>query len=38
MTKGIWEQWNPLTGEGYGVKDIGMSTCVVDVLYKLKSI
>lgn len=28
--------WNPLTGEGYGVKDLGMSTSVLDVMYKLK--
>ncbi len=38
MTKGIYEMWNPLTGQGYGVKDLGMSTSVLDVLYKLKEI
>lgn len=33
--KGIWEMWNPLTGQGYGVKELGMSTSVLDVIYKL---
>lgn len=36
MAKGIWEMWNPLTGEGYGVRDLGMSTSVIDVMFKLK--
>ncbi len=38
MNKGIWEMWNPLTGEGYGVKELGMSTSVIDVMFKLKQI
>ncbi len=38
LTKDLWEMWNPLTGEGYGVKDLGMSTSVVDIIYKLKQI
>jgi hypothetical protein len=37
MSKGIYEMWNPLSGEGYGVKDIGMSTSVIDVMFKLKA-
>jgi hypothetical protein len=36
MNKGIWEMWNPETGVGYGVENIGMSTCVIDVIYKMK--
>jgi len=32
----VWEMWNPETGEGYGVQYLGMSTCVIDVMYKLK--
>ena len=36
LKKGIWEMWNPETGEGYGVKGLGMSNSVVDVLYRLK--
>lgn len=38
MKNGIWEMWNPLDGSGYGVKDLGMSTSVIDVLYRLKEI
>ena len=36
MQNGIWEMWNPLEGNGYGVKELGMSTSVIDVLYRLK--
>lgn len=36
LKNGIWEMWNPETGVGYGVKELGMSTSVVDVLFKLK--
>ena len=32
----IWEMWNPETGEGYGVKKLGMSTSVIDVMYRLR--
>lgn len=28
--------WNPETGKGYGVKELGMSTSVLDVLFRLK--
>jgi hypothetical protein len=31
MKNGIWEYYNPLTGEGLGQK-LGMSTIIVDVL------
>ena len=30
--------WNPETGEGYGVKEIGMSTSVIDIMYRLKEL
>ena len=36
LKEGIWEMWNPETGKGYGVKELGMSTSVIDVMYKLK--
>jgi hypothetical protein len=36
LKNGIWEMWNPETGEGYGVKELGMSTSVIDVLFRLK--
>ena len=32
----IWEMWNPETGKGYGVKGLGMSTSVIDVMHRLK--
>jgi hypothetical protein len=35
MSKGIYEMWNPLTGEGYGVKDLGMSTKTI-IIYSLE--
>ena len=38
LTKGIWEMWNPETVEGYGVKELGMSTSVVDIMYKLREL
>jgi hypothetical protein len=30
--------WNPETGEGYGVKELGMSTSVIDILFRLKEL
>jgi hypothetical protein len=38
MNKGVWEMWNPETGQGYGVKELGMSTSVLDIIYKLKEV
>jgi len=32
---GVWEQYNPITGENYGAVGIGMSTLFVDWLYRL---
>jgi glycogen debranching enzyme len=32
---GIWEQYNPITGENYGVEGLAMSTLIVDWLYRL---
>jgi len=32
---GVWEQYNPETGANYGVEGLGMSTLIVDWLYKL---
>jgi len=32
---GVWEQYNPETGENYGVEGLGMSTLIVDWLYRL---
>jgi hypothetical protein len=34
----IWEMWNPETGQSYGVKRLGMSTSIVDVMFKLKEL
>jgi GH15 family glucan-1,4-alpha-glucosidase len=31
---GIWEHWNPITGEPYGVEGLGMSTLITDMLYR----
>jgi hypothetical protein len=31
---GIWEQYNPFTGEGYGPEGLGMSTLVCDYIYR----
>lgn len=31
---GVWEHYNPLTGEHYGVEGLGMSTLLVDWLYR----
>ena len=33
---GIWEHYNPLTGEPYGAVGLGMSTLIVDFLYRMK--
>lgn len=38
IKNGIWEMWNPETGKGYGVVDLGMSTSVIDVLHRLKEL
>ncbi|HME52168.1 MAG TPA: trehalase family glycosidase [Candidatus Lokiarchaeia archaeon] len=32
---GIWEYYNPLTGEGLGEEGIGMSTVIVDMIKRL---
>jgi len=32
---GIWEQYNPITGGNSGVEGLGMSTLIVDWLYRL---
>jgi len=31
---GVWEHYNPLTGAPYGVEGLGMSTLIVDWLYR----
>ncbi|MBN2152018.1 MAG: hypothetical protein JW839_11260 [Candidatus Lokiarchaeota archaeon] len=36
LKNGIWEYYNPLTGEGFGEEGIGMSTVIVDMLARLK--
>ncbi len=36
LKKGIWEYYNPLTGEGLGEEGIGMSTVIVDMIARLK--
>ena len=36
VKNGIWEMWHPETGKGQGVKNLGMSTSVIDVLYRLR--
>lgn len=33
---GIWEQYNPDTGEGLGTEGLGMSTLIVDWLLRKK--
>ena len=32
LKNGVWEYYHPLTGEGLGQKDMGMSTLIVDML------
>jgi len=32
---GVWEQYNPETGASYGVEGLGMSSLIVDWLYRL---
>lgn len=32
---GVWEQYNPDTAEGMGTEGLGMSTLIVDWLYRL---
>lgn len=32
---GVWEQYNPLTGEAYGAVGLGMSTLIVDSMHRL---
>ena len=34
LQNGIWEYYNPLTGKGLGQKGLGMSTIIVDMLYR----
>jgi hypothetical protein len=36
LESGIWEYYNPLTGEGLGQRCLGMSTIIVDMIYRLK--
>lgn len=38
LKNGIWEYYNPLTGEGLGQKCLGMSTIIVDMLHRLKKL
>lgn len=35
LQNGIWEYYNPLTGKGLGQRTLGMSTVIVDMLYRL---
>jgi hypothetical protein len=35
MQNGIWEYYNPITGQGLGQKGLGMSTLIIDMLYRL---
>jgi hypothetical protein len=35
LEHGVWEYYNPLTGEGLGEEGIGMSCCIVDMLNRL---
>jgi len=35
QNSGVWEQYNPVTGTSYGVEGLGMSTLIVDWLYRL---
>lgn len=32
---GIWEYYNPITGEGLGEEGLGMSTVIVDMMHRL---
>jgi hypothetical protein len=32
---GVYEQYHPLTGEGFGAVGLGMSSLVVDWIYRL---
>jgi len=36
LKNGIWEYYNPLTGEGLGEEGIGMSTIIIDMIERLK--
>jgi len=31
---GIWEHYNPITGDPYGAEGLGMSTLIVDMMYR----
>ena len=33
--KGIWEHYNPDTGNGYGAEGLGMSCLIVDRMVRL---
>ena len=35
---GVWEYYNPITGEGLGEEGIGMSTMIVDLLHQLNRV
>lgn len=35
LNHGIWEYYNPLTGEGLGEEGIGMSTVIVDIIKRI---
>lgn len=38
LQNGIWEYYNPLTGQGLGQKGLGMSTLIVDMLHRLNMV
>ena len=38
LQNGIWEYYNPLTGQGYGQPGLGMSTIIVDMLHRLRRV
>lgn len=35
QASGVWEQYNPETGAAFGTEGLGMSTLIVDWLYRL---
>jgi glycogen debranching enzyme len=38
LQNGIWEYYNPITGEGLGQKGLGMSTLIVDMFHRLNMV
>jgi glycogen debranching enzyme len=36
LNHGIWEYYNPVSGEGLGEEGIGMSTIIIDMIRRLK--